>query len=318
MKKKHYKYKFLRFILKSKEYIFDYSQSHFIPGSGKITFFNFFRFFYQGLINESISMRASALSYKLFLAFFPALIFIVTLLPYFSSYDSQNAFIETLESIMPEYTFKAFEHTLRDLLFKPRFDILSVVFVLALFYSISNMNSIINTFNKSYHLKDKRSLLKKIKVSIILTLLVYFLIMLAILLIGSSEIVINWLYAKEFFKSTIYFFLINYGRWLILFFVMLTGFSIFYTIAPPVKLKFKYFNPGSLFAAFFFIVLSLGFNIFINEFTSINRVYGVLGVILVFFMWLYYNAVIVLVGFEINASINIAPNVEKLAEKEIK
>lgn len=309
-KKNIYKFKYLRKIYRFKKNLFAYSKTHFIPGSGKISFFDFFRFFFQGLMNESISMRASALSYKLFLAFFPALIFLVTLLPYFSSFSSQETFMEAIESIMPEYSFKAFESTLRDVLFNPRFELLSAVFVLSLVYSISNMNAIIETFNKSYHLKDKRKFLKKVIVSAVLTLLFYVLIILTIALMSISEIILNWLYIEEYFKTSIYFFLLNYGRWLILFFVMLTGLSVFYTVAPPVKLKFRFFNPGSLFSAFFFIILSIGFNIFVNQFASYNRIYGVLGVVLVFFMWLYYIAAIVLIGFEINASMYIAPKSE--------
>lgn len=310
-KNKFYKFKYLRKFIQLRKNLFSYSQTHFIPGSGKISFFDFFRIFFQGILNESISMRASALSYKLFLAFFPALIFLVTLLPYLSTFGSQETFMETIESIMPEYSFKAFESTLRDVLFNPRFELLSVVFVLSLVYSISNMNSIVDTFNKSYHFKDKRKFSKKIIISSILTLLFYLLIIITITLMSISEIVLNWMYYEEFFKSSIYFLLLNYGRWLILFFVMLTGLSVFYNIATPYKLKFRFFNPGSLFSAFFFIILSIGFNIFVNQFASYNKVYGVLGVILVFFMWLYYNAAIVLIGFEINASIYVAPRAKE-------
>jgi len=293
----------------------DYSKTHYIPGSGKITIFDFFKFFWTGIRNESIGIRGSALAFKLFLSLFPAMIFLVTLLPYFSSAGFQDAFMQTLESIMPEYSYKAFQGTITDILYKPRFGLLSVVFVLSLFYSVTNMFSILNTFNKSHHLPDDRKFLKKLLVSMGLTLLFFAIIILSLSFISFNKFAIQWLRDNEIIGSWFYVSAIQYGRWIILFFMMLTWLSVLYTIGPPHNIKFRYFNPGSVFSSFFFILISLGFNFFVNHFSGYNQIYGVLGVILVFFIWLYYSAIILLIGFEINASLFVAPDKKPEIEK---
>jgi membrane protein len=266
------------------------------------------RFFWTGIRNESIGIRGSALAFKLFLSLFPAMIFFVTLLPYLSTGSFQEAFLQTLENIMPEYSFKAFAPTLIDILYKPRFGLASVVFVLSLFYSVSNMNSILNTFNKSHHLTDSRKFFKKILVSLWLMLLLFAVILLSLGFISFNKILIQWLINNDIFGSSFYITALQYGPWLIMFFMMLAWLSLLYTIGPPHKVKFRYFSPGSIFSSLFFILLSVGFNFFVNQFASYNKIYGVLGVILVFFMWIYYVSVILLIGFEINASLYIAPD----------
>lgn len=300
--------KILKTTVKVRDSAIKYSKTHYFIGSGKISLFDFFGFFWSGLQNESISIRGSALAFKLFMSLFPAMIFFVTLLPYFSTVGFQEAFMQTLQSIMPEYSYKAFETTIRDILYTPRFGLASVVFVLSIFYSVSNMNSILSTFNKSHHLADNRNFWKKLLVSLWLTLLFFAIIFLSLAFITFNKSLVLWLREKNIFGSGFYVAALQYGRWLILFFMMLTWLSILYTLGLPHKVKFRFFSPGSIFSSFFFIVISLGFNFFVNHFTNYNKIYGVLGVILVFFLWLYYNAIVLLVGFEINASLFIAPN----------
>ncbi len=300
--------KILKTALKVRNSAVNYSKSHYFIGSGKISLFDFVSFFFSGLRNESIGIRGSALAFKLFMSLFPAMIFFVTLLPYFSSAGFQETFMQTLQSIMPEYSYKAFESTIRDILYTPRFGLTSVVFVLSIFYSVSNMNSILSTFNKSHHLVDKRSYIKKILVSLWLTLTFFAIILLSLAFISFNKTLVLWLREQNIFGAGFYVAALQYGRWLILFFMMLTWLSIMYTLGTPHKVKFRFFSPGSIFSSFFFIVISLGFNFFVNHFASYNKIYGVLGVILVFFLWLYYNAIVLLIGFEINASLFIAPN----------
>lgn len=307
MKHRQQPQKIKRIIDSIKDNVVHYLKTHYILKKNKISFFDFFRFFWAGLQNESISIRGSALAFKLFLSLFPAMIFFVTLLPYFSDAEFQEAFIQTLQSIMPEYSFKAFESTIRDILYQPQYALTSIVFVLSLFYSVTNMNSILNTFNKSHHLLDKRKFHKKLLVSLWLTLSFFALILLALTFISLNQTIVMWLNEHQIFSSAFYVAALQYGRWIILFFMMLTWLSILYTLAPPIKIKFRYFSPGSIFSSFFFIVISLGFNFFVNHFSTYNKIYGVLGVILVFFLWLYYSSIVLLIGFEINASLFIAP-----------
>jgi len=307
--------RFKKVLHKYRNSAIDYSKSHYILRKNRISLFDFFHFFWSGLQNESIGIRGSALAFKLFLSLFPGMIFFVTLLPYFSSAGFQDAFMQTLQSIMPQYSFKAFESTIRDILYNPRFALTSIVFILSIFYSVTNMNSILSTFNKSHHLVDNRGFFKKLKISLWLTLTFFTIILLSLSFISFNKTLVHWLSEHNIFGSWFYVAALQYGRWIILFFMMLTWLSVLYTLGPPIKIKFRYFSPGSIFSSFFFIIISLGFNFFVNHFSNYNKLYGILGVILVFFIWLYYNSIVLLIGFEINASLFIAPNKKPEIEK---
>ena len=215
--------KFIKKVSKIKSSAVNYSKSHYFIGSGKITLFDFFRFFWAGLRNESIGVKGSSLAFKIFLSFFPAMIFFVTLLPYFSSAGFQDVFLQTIQSVLPEYSYKALESTLIDILYNPRFGLTSIVFVLSLFYSVTNMNSILNTFNKSHHFKDNRKFPKKLLISLWLTLLFFSIILLSLAFISFNKTIVQWLTEQNIFESAFYVAALQYGRWIILFFMMQIG-----------------------------------------------------------------------------------------------
>jgi len=303
--------RFKKILNKYFDRITGYAKSHNVFKNKSVTIYDFFNYFFQGVQNQSLNIRASALSFKFFISLFPFTIFFFTLLPYFSSEQFQETFMLTLQSIMPEYTFKAFENVIRDILYKPRFGLMSVSFFVALIISVSNMNAIMKTLNVSFHLKYKRSLLSNILISSLLTFLFFALILFALLTITLNMTMFNWFIDNEFFDTSYIIPLITYLRWIILFFVLLFGLSLFYTISPAYNFKFRFFNIGSIFASFFCILLSLGFDYFIFTFSFINKFYGALAVVFIFFFWLYYISLILIIGFEINTSLYIAPEMNQ-------
>jgi len=79
--------------------------------------------------------------------------------------------------------------------------------------------------------------------------------------------------------------------------------SILYRYGPAHKKRWKFINPGSILATGLAILTSLGFSYYINNFSSYNKVYGSIGTLIVVMIWMYLNSLILLIGFELNASI---------------
>lgn len=267
-----------------------------------ITLYDFFYIFYTSLKNESITLRASSLTYKIFMSLFPSMIFAFSLIPFFLNKETyQQAVMEIIANIMPYYAFKTFEHLIQDFLFKPKIGFTSVMLILTLFYSVSNMNSLIKTLNKSYYLKENRTIFQRTIASFILTLSFFAILFLSILLISLNSLLVKSMdiYISKWMISVF----LHIGRWVIIFFMLVLWFSLLYTIGPPMNLQFRLFNPGSLFSSVFFIIVSVLFNYFILYFSSYNKIYGIAGVMIVFFIWLYYISLIIIIGFEINKTL---------------
>ena len=96
------------------------------------------------------------------------------------------------------------------------------------------------------------------------------------------------------------------GKWLIIISLFLSAISSIYYFGPARKKRWRFISPGSLLAAFLCILTSVGFGLFVNNFGNYNKVYGSIGTLIVIMLWIYYNSLILIIGFELNASIDNA------------
>ena len=106
--------------------------------------------------------------------------------------------------------------------------------------------------------------------------------------------------------------LILYGKWFTILLMLFFGISTLFHLGPSLKSKWRLFTPGSIFATIFIIITSIGFNYYINHFSQYNKVYGSIGTLMIILIWMYFNSIILLTGFELNASIS---NAKKKREK---
>ena len=95
------------------------------------------------------------------------------------------------------------------------------------------------------------------------------------------------------------------------------GIATLFHLGPSLKSKWKLFTPGSMFATIFIITTSIGFNYYINHFSQYNKVYGSIGTLIIILLWMYFNSIILLTGFELNASISNAKEKSKESERDL-
>ena len=82
--------------------------------------------------------------------------------------------------------------------------------------------------------------------------------------------------------------------------------SFIYYLAPAKRQRFRFFSAGSTLATILSLITSLGFDFYVNNFSNYNALYGSLGTLIVVMLWIYFNGIILLIGFELNASIQHA------------
>ena len=273
-------------------------------------------FFLEGLKKGAITTRASSLAFNFFLAFFPSIIVFFTLIPYIPIEGLQEKLMELIAIILPPSTNEITFKTLEDIINNPRGGLLSIGFVLALYFSTNGINSLIEAFNASYHVDEIRPLIKQRILSLCLTILLSITLITAISLIVFGEASINYLINIKILSSNSGG-LILYGKWIIMLIMFLFGISILFHVAPSIKSKWKLFSPGSIFATIFIIATSLMFNYYINHFSQYNKIYGSIGTLMIILIWMYFNSIILLTGFELNASISNAKRKEENIKQEL-
>jgi len=262
-------------------------------------------FFWKGLTEGAITTRASSLAFNFFLAFFPSIIVFFTIIPYIPIDGLQETLMELLAVVLPPSTNEITFQTLEDIISNPRGGLLSVGFILALYFSTNGINSLIEAFNSSYHIREIRPLIQQRILSLGLTLLLSIMLIIAIGLIIFGTVVVNYLVSSEIITTGAAD-LIIYGKWFVMLAMLFFGISILFHLGPALKSKWKLFTPGSIFATIFIIITSIGFNYYINHFSQYNKIYGSIGTLMIILLWMYFNSIILLTGFELNASISNA------------
>ena len=262
-------------------------------------------FFWKGLMEGAITTRASSLAFNFFLAFFPSIIVFFTLIPYIPIKGLQETLMELLGTVLPPSTNEITFQTLEDIINNPRGGLLSIGFILALYFSTNGINSLIEAFNSSYHIREIRPLIQQRILSLGLTLLLSVMLVIAIGLIIFGTVVVNYLVSAEIITTSAAD-LIIYGKWMVMLAMLFFGISILFHLGPALKSKWKLFSPGSIFATIFIIITSIGFNYYIQNFSQYNKIYGSIGTLMIILLWMYFNSIILLTGFELNASISNA------------
>ena len=268
-------------------------------------------FFYKGVKQGAITTRASSLAFNFFLAFFPSIIVLFTLIPYIPIVDLQETLMELISTILPPNTNEIAFSTIYDIINNPRSGLLSIGFVLTIFFATNGVNSLIEAFNSSYHINESRSIIQQRLLSLGITFLLSCILMITILLIMFSKTVVNYLISAEIIenKSIEY---ILFGKWMVIIIMLFVGISIIYHFGPTIKKKFQLFTPGSIISTCLIIVTSSFFNYYISNFAEYNKVYGSIGTLIIILLWMYINSIILLIGFELNASIFNAKEQKKL------
>lgn len=306
----------LRIVILSKpiQSFIAYSKRVALPGFDNMPLYYVADFFFTGIQKGRIVTRAQALAFSFFLALFPATIFLFSLIPYIPIHDFQDQLLFMLRGILPSNAYAGAKSTLEDIIKIPRGGLLSIGFVTALYFTTNGFMTLMRGFNSSYHVAETRSPLKQRAVAFILTLIISLLVLISTILIIFSELVTKYLVTHSILKTKTQVALLLFGKWAVVLALFFTGISFLYYYAPAQKKSWRFISAGSTLATFCAVTMSVGFAYFVNNFGSYNKIYGSIGTLIVIMLWIYFNALILILGFELNASID---NAKKRVDKSI-
>ena len=275
-----------------------------IPGFDGIPFSKVLGFYFKGLLKGSINLRASAVAFNFFIALFPSLIFFFTIIPYLPIPHFDETLFALLEDLLPTSTHELVLGTANDIITRPRGGLLSFGFFFALFFSTTGINSLIDAFNQTYHSIEQRSFLKQQLISIFLVLILSCLIIVGIVLLIGGDYLINYLVELDWIKNGFKLLTIKIVKWLIVIIIFFFTISFLYYLGPSKKQKFRFISAGATLSTLLIIGLAIGFNYYIENFSRYNTLYGSIGTLIIVMLWIYFIAMVILIGFDLNASIS--------------
>ncbi|MNE22956.1 hypothetical protein D3C80_1161870 [compost metagenome] len=205
--------------------------------------------------------------------------------------------------ILPYNAYKAAEETLFDIIKKQNVSLLSFGFITALFFSTNGVNSLMRAFNKASLVAERRTFIKKRTIALLLTLYIAISLVVGIFFLIAGEYIINFLEREDFIKGWFLKFALQTLRWLVISLLFLFSTSLLYYYGPSTTRTKLFITPGSVLATILAIAVSVGFAYYINHFGAYNKLYGSIGTLIVIMIWLYLNSMIILIGYELNASI---------------
>ncbi len=284
-----------------------WAKNHHFPGSQGISIFHVAKFFIEETRKESLNIRSNSIAFSFFLAIFPLSLFILTLLSYLPLSNIEEYLIalhDSLRPVLPEAADKfIFENIIFGLFESQRGDLLSISFILTAYFASNGMLGVLQGFEKSYQTAfRKRSVFRQRLVAMILTLIFTISILAILFLIGAGEGWITVLLAK-IGLTNLNLQILWITRWILVIVVCYFIISMIYRYGPAAKVRFNFFSPGTTLATGLVILTSLLVTYFIDHFGNYNKIYGSIGAIIVTMIWMKVNAFILLVGFELNASI---------------
>ena len=247
-----------------------------------------------------------------------AIIFVFTLIPYIPINNFQEQLLDFVELILPNNAYLAVESTLLDIVKNQNSGLLSVGFLLATFFSTNGMSTLMLAFNKASLVTESRSWGKQRLVAIALTLVTIIALVLGMSFYTAASYFLSYLQMNLEFHNDFWLFLINSTRWIILFSIYFITVSILYKFGPASTRKWKFFSPGATLATLLAILTFSLFTYYINNFGAYNKLYGSIGTLIVIMIWMYLNSLILLVGFELNASITLSKqNIKIIPPKKL-
>ncbi len=276
------------------------------PGLKGVPIASVIRYFFKGIINGAITTRASSVAFSFFLATVPSLIFIFTLIPHIPVENFQEQLLSIIKGIMPTHAYSTVETTLIEVVTTKSTGLLSFGFIAALFFSHNGVSALIDAFNATFHAIESRSFIQQHVIAVALTFILPFIVIMGVAIMFVSEHFLNHLIDWGLLKASVTIPILLFAKWILVVGIFFIGISLVYYLAPAKKVKFKFFSPGALLATVLIIITSMGFSYYVNQFGQYNKFYGSLGGLIVFQIWLYFNAFGLILGFDLNASIRSA------------
>ena len=290
-------------------YLFKKAHAIVIPGLKGATLFQVGKFFSRELKTLKLQERAAAVTYNFLMAMPPTFLFLFSLVPFLPLNNVEQTILNTLKLVSPNHNiYISVRNVVSDFMTTQRHDVVSYGIILVLYFSSNGVMGLMRSFDKSLPLYVKRTGLQRRWTAIKLTIM-----LIAIIIVGLAVLIMQSRdlnpYINKMFHSV---FAVKMVSFIILALLVFISISIIYTYGPSLTHRLKFFSTGSVFATISSIIVTSVFFFLVNHFINYNKIYGSIGTLIAFMVWVWLNTIIILLGYELNVSILLG----KLSKEE--
>ena len=282
-----------------------------IPGFEGMNLYDLLEMYISGIVKGALTSRAGSIAFSFFIALFPFALVLLTLIPFVPIEGFQDDFMSIVFKMLPsKEASDAVSHVLNDIANNKYGELLSFGFILAIFLMTNGVNAVLSGFEYTYHEIQTRTVVRQYMVSLGISLVLAFLLLITVGVIILIEFFIKSL-NEQGVVSDINFWLGSI-QLIVLIGMLFIGISLLYYFGTREGRKSSFFSAGTILTIVLFLLNFKIFQIYIEKFSQYNQLYGSIGTVLIIMLFIWLNSIILLLGFELNASLL------KLHEQNIK
>ena len=285
-----------------------------LPWLHGLSLYDLIEIYFIGVFEGAISYRAAAIAWSFFMALFPFMLFILNLIPYIPIEGFQEDFLSFVQQSVPPTTYDAIAVIIEDILHNSNSGLISTGFFMAILLMTNGVNAILGGFESSHHIDilSKRKFFRQYLVSLGLSILLSMVLIITVAAIVVFEVFIQKTKLQDVLSDNIP--LIEMGRYIFVILMILITTSLLFKFGIKRDAKRSFISIGSVFTTILIIISSYFFGIWVVKFSKYNELYGSIGTLLVVMFYLWLNCIVLLLGFDLNASIN---HIKREKQKEL-
>jgi len=272
----------------------EFSKNIKLPGLEGLTLYELLELYIYGIVKGAFSYRAGSIAFSFFMALFPFALFILNLIPYIPLKNFRQDFLKFVEDSVPPNTYGAIELILIDIMNNSYKSLISTGVIMSVFLMANGVNAIIGGFESSYHITNSRNFIRQYIVAVSLSIL------LSLIMIFSVAV---YLVIEYLMQVTLIPLVGNIARSVFVISMILIVVSILYKFGTKETKSMAFISYGSIFTTILVALTSYGFGVYVLRFAKYNELYGSIGTLLVVMIYIWINCLILLLGFDLNATI---------------
>ena len=268
---------------------------------GEFSLYHLLDIYGTGILKGSFSPRASSIAYSFFLALFPFLLLLLNLIPYIPVDGFQTRFLIFMEALLPAQTTQFFYPIIADIAVNPRAGLISFVFFLSIFLSTNGVNAIFSAFEFSYHVNINRNFFRQYFVALVVSIFLALLLLTSVGVILYGEYIIHDLQSRAYIDNDLFW--ISFFQFLVFVIMIYVVIATLYYFGTKEGRSSSFFSIGAVTTTVLFMLTTYLFGVYMNNFSNYNELYGSIGALLILMLYIWINANLLLLGFELNISL---------------
>ena len=266
-----------------------------------LSLYDILELYVLGIFKGAFSYRASAIAFSFFMALFPFALFILNLIPFIPLENFQADFLEFVEDGVPPNTYDAIEMILKDIMGTSHQGLLSSGFILSILLMTNGINAILGGFEMSEHITVTRGFFRQYFISLAISLVLSLILIVTVAAIVIAEVMIQKINIHGYIADVA---LIEWSRYIFIILMILVTTSVLYKFGAKETSKISFISYGAVFTTILIILSSYIFGVYVEKFARYNELYGSIGTLLVLMFYIWINCMVLLLGFELNATIS--------------